>query len=265
MGILNLTPDSFYAGSRTPDPGDAAARALAMAEAGADILDLGAESTRPGAEPLDPDVEAARLMPALAAVRAACPLPITVDTTRAATARRALDAGADGINDISAGTADPDLLPLAAGAGCGLVLMHMLGSPRTMQRDPHYEDVVVEVTAYLAARARAAEQAGVAASRICVDPGLGFGKLPEHNLALMAGLARIGGGRPVLLGASRKSFIGHVTGAGPEDRLAGSLAAAAAAFSAGCAVVRVHDVAQTVQLLEVLAAIRDQEGDREGR
>ncbi len=254
MGILNLTPDSFYPGSRVA-PGAVADQARAMAAAGADLLDLGAESSRPGADPVSPDEERHRLLPALAAVRDACDLPLTVDTYRAETAAAALEAGADGINDITAGRGDPRMLPLVAEREAGLVLMHMAGSPRTMQIDPRYDDVVAEVSAFLAERAAAAEAAGVVREAIVVDPGIGFGKTLAHNLALLAHLETLGGGRPVLLGASRKSFIGMLTGAGVEDRLPGSLAAVAAAFTQGVAVVRVHDVAATVQTLAVLEAV----------
>jgi dihydropteroate synthase len=205
--------------------------------------------------------ELARLLPVLRGLRSRTSLPLTVDTVRAATAAAALDAGADAINDISAGTHDPGLLPLVAAAGAGLVLMHMRGTPATMQADPAYDDVVGEVAAWLAARAAAAEAAGVATPRIIVDPGIGFGKTPAHNLALLRRSAEISGGRPLLVGASRKSFIAAVTGAGPAgpvapgDRLPGSLAALAAAWQSGATVVRVHDVAASRQFLDVLAAI----------
>lgn len=255
MGILNATPDSFHAASRV-DARAAADLARAMADAGAELLDVGAESTRPGSAPVDAEAELRRLLPVVEAVRRVCDLPLTVDTRRAAVARAALDAGADGINDVSAGRDDPELLPLAAARGAGLVLMHMQGTPATMQTAPAYADPVAEVRAFLAGRATAAEAAGVDPRRILVDPGIGFGKTLEHNLALLRGLARAAGGRPCLLGASRKSFIGRLTGAETPDRLGGSLAAAAAALDAGAAVVRVHDVAATRQFLDVLAAIR---------
>jgi dihydropteroate synthase len=254
MGIINVTPDSFHAPSRA-DAARAAAMAAAMAAAGADLLDVGAESSRPGADPVDAAREQARLLPALQAIREVCDLPLTVDTHRADTARRALAAGADGINDITGGRHDPDLLPLAAESGCGLVLMHMQGTPGTMQDDPRYGDVVREVGDALAAFAAAAEAAGVARDRILVDPGIGFGKTLAHNLALLANLRAVARGRPVLVGASRKSFIEHLTGAPTPERLGGSLAAAAAAHAQGAAALRVHDVPETVQCLEVLAAL----------
>jgi dihydropteroate synthase len=255
MGIVNLTPDSFWAGSRAADPGAAVEFALRLAAEGADLLDLGAESSRPGSAPVGEDVEKARLLPVLRQLRARTDLPLTIDTVRAGTAEAALAEGADAINDITAGTGDPRLLPVVATAGRGLVLMHMQGTPATMQSRPAYADVVGEVAAWLRARALAAEAAGVAPGRIAVDPGLGFGKLPEHNLALLGRAAEVAGGRALLVGASRKSFIGAVTGAAAEDRLPGSLAALAAAWRAGAAVVRVHDVAASRQFLDVLAAI----------
>jgi dihydropteroate synthase len=254
MGIINLTPDSFHAGSRTATAEQAADAAERMAAAGADILDLGAESTRPGAADIGAAEEQDRLLPAVEAVRRATDLPLSVDTMRAATAALALDAGADIVNDVTGG-ADPAMLPLAAERGCGLVLMHMQGTPRTMQQDPRYDDVAADVAAWLDERCRAAEAAGVAPGRIVVDPGIGFGKTLDHNLALLRSLRRGAGGRPLLLGASRKSFIGALTGAAVADRLPGSLAALAAAYGGGAAVVRVHDVAASVQFLDVLAAL----------
>jgi dihydropteroate synthase len=254
MGILNLTPDSFYPGSRTAGPENAVAAGLDMLSAGADLLDLGAVSTRPGSLPVNAAAEQDRLLPVLTALRRETDAPLSVDTSRAETARLALDAGADVINDITAGQ-DPDLFGLLASRPCGLVLMHMRGEPRTMQDDPRYDDVVAEVASWLASRAAAAETAGIDGARILVDPGLGFGKLLEHNLALLAHLGAVAGSRSLLLGASRKSFIGNLTGAAVDDRLAGSLAALTAAQAAGATAVRVHDVGPTLQFLEVLAAI----------
>jgi dihydropteroate synthase len=198
-----------------------------------------------------------RLLPVLEILRGETGVPITVDTTRAATAEAALRAGADAVNDISAGTLDPDMLPVAAKAKCGLILMHMQGTPRTMQNDPRYEDVQAEVRGWLAARCRLAREAGVAEDRLMVDPGIGFGKNLAHNLALLAGLREVAGDRPLLLGASRKRFIAGVTGAAVEDRLPGSLAALACAWQGGATAVRVHDVAASVQFLDVLRAVYD--------
>lgn len=260
MGIVNLTPDSFFPGSRGQDPQAAVALALRLAAEGADLLDLGAESSRPGALPVGPAQEQDRLLPVLTALRRQTTLPISVDTVRADTARAALAAGADAVNDISAGTLDPDMLPLAAAQGCGLILMHMQGTPSTMQESPHYGDVVGEVRQALGARAAAAEAAGVSRPRLMVDPGIGFGKTLTHNLILLNNLPDVAGGRPLLVGASRKRFIGQIAGAEVQDRLPGSLAALAAAFLAGAAVVRVHDVAASVQYLEVLRAMAAADG-----
>jgi dihydropteroate synthase len=254
MGILNLTPDSFYPDSRQGNITAAVAAARAMLAAGADLIDLGAESTRPGAQPVPPDVEQARVVPVIEALRRETDAALTVDTYRPATARLALAAGADAINDITGGR-QPDMLSLVAEADRGLVLMHMQGEPRTMQADPRYADVVAEVASWLADRAAQAEAAGIATARLLVDPGIGFGKTLAHNLSLLANLDQVSGGRRLLLGASRKSFIAQLTGAAVADRLGGSLAAAAAAHAARAAVVRVHDVAATVQFLEVLAAV----------
>lgn len=254
MGILNLTPDSFFDGGKHNEIDAALDQARRMIEAGADILDLGAESTRPGADTITADEEMARLLPVLEAVRAQSDIPITADTIRPVTARAALQCGADAINDISGGD-DPEMLKLAATAGCGLILMHMQGTPATMQTNPDYENVVGEVTDWLEARCAAALSAGVAADCLMVDPGIGFGKNIEHNTALMAALKKVGNRRPLLLGASRKSFISQLTGAEVEDRLPGSLAALAAAYAGGATVVRVHDVEESIQFLNVLSAI----------
>lgn len=254
MGILNLTPDSFHADSQAMGVDAAVARARQLIAAGADILDLGAESSRPGATPISQPEEADRLLPVLTALATEVTVPISIDTTRAATARQALDIIPCAINDISAG-GDPAMFPLAAERRCGLVLMHMQGTPRTMQARPTYHDPVAEITGWLAGRARLAEEAGVLPARIMVDPGIGFGKTLAHNLALLRDLPRVAAGRPHLLGASRKRFIAGITGAGVADRLPGSLAALVAAWHGGASVVRVHDVAATVQFLEVLRAI----------
>ena len=264
MGIVNLTPDSFYPGSRGQDPQAAVALALRLVAEGADLLDLGAESSRPGAAPVGSAQEQDRLLPVLAALRQETTLPISVDTVRADTARAALQAGADALNDISAGTLDPEMLPLAAARGCGLILMHMQGTPSTMQKAPHYSDVVVEVRETLSVRAAAAERAGVARACLMVDPGIGFGKTMTHNMLILNHLHQISGGLPLLVGVSRKRFIGEICGAiwGAEvdDRLPGSLAALAAAFLSGATMVRVHDVAASVQYLEVLRAVAAADG-----
>jgi len=256
MGILNVTPDSFYPDSRRLEPGAAVGRALAMIAEGAELLDIGAESTRPGAGPVPGALEQERLLPVLEGLRGATDVPLSVDTRRASTARMAIEAGADVINDIGAGR-DPEMLPLLGRCGVGVVLMHMQGEPGTMQHDPRYDDPVAEVREWLDDRVASATAAGIDTSRMVVDPGLGFGKLLPHNLALLASLRRVAGDRLLLVGASRKSFIGAITGADIDDRLPGSLAALATARAAGAAVVRVHDVAASVQFLDVLAAIAD--------
>lgn len=264
MGVVNLTPDSFHAPSRPEGITAATDLALSLVAAGADVLDLGAESSRPGSDPVRAEDELKRLLPVLQAVRSQTDLPITVDTLHADTARAALDAGADAINDISAGTADPKLVDVLADRGCGLILMHMQGTPGTMQDDPRYGDVVAEVTGWLADRCRFAEEAGIEPGRLMIDPGIGFGKTLDHNLALLRHLDRVAGDRPLLLGASRKRFIGMLTGADTNDRLPGSLAAVAAAWAGRATMVRVHDVAETFQFLEVLKAVgyRDQHRDQ---
>ncbi len=258
MGVVNVTPDSFSDGGRFFETGDAVAHALALIAAGADSLDIGAESTRPGAEPIAVADELARVIPVIAAIRAESGIPLSVDTMKPEVAVAAVAAGATLWNDVTALSWRGDSLATAAELGCGVVLMHMRGEPRTMQAAPAYVDVVAEVAAFLAARADAAMAAGVARDRIWLDPGIGFGKTGRHSLTLLAHLDRIVAlGFPVLLGASRKSFLGTIDRAatGPEDRLGGSLAAALAGAAAGVAAVRVHDVRETVQALAVRAAI----------
>ncbi len=259
MGIVNATPDSFSDGGRFLDPGAALQQALGLIARGADIVDVGAESTRPGAEPVDATVEIQRLVPLIAAIRARSAAPISVDTMKPQVAQAAVSAGATLWNDVSALRHSPDSLEVAARLGCGVVLMHMRGEPRSMQAAPRYDDVVAEVAEFLARRAEAAMAAGVARERIWIDPGLGFGKhMIDHNLPLLAGLSRVVAlGFPVLLGASRKAFIGALDdGARPDDRLGGSIAAALAGAAAGVAAVRVHDVRETVQALKVWQAVR---------
>jgi dihydropteroate synthase len=255
-GILNVTPDSFSDGGRWLEPAQAVEQALRLAQEGADVLDVGGESTRPGAAPVPEAEEIRRTAPVIEALRRArVSLPISIDTRKAAVARAALDAGAGIVNDVSAGTHDPALLPLVAERQAGLVLMHMLGEPATMQRAPVYGDVVAEVLAHLEGRRAAAEAAGVERTRIWIDPGIGFGKTLEHNLALLQSLERFTATGPVLLGASRKSFLGALTGRAAPERLLGSLATAARGLQAGVAALRVHDVAATRELLEVLSRI----------
>jgi dihydropteroate synthase len=257
VGIVNVTPDSFSDGGAHATTDEAVAFARGLADEGADALDVGGESTRPGAQPVDAAVEAGRVVPVVRALRGAgVALPIWVDTRRAAVARAALMAGATVVNDVSAGEHDPAMLATAAALGAGMVLMHMRGDPRTMASLATYGDVVEEVAAYLEARAAAAVAAGVPASRLWIDPGLGFAKTSAHNEAILARLERfVGTGRRVLVGASRKGFLGALTGRPVGGRLAASLACAARAFAAGAHAVRVHDVAATLDLLRTLERI----------
>jgi len=256
MGVLNVTPDSFSDGGAFDEPARAADRARQMTAEGANVIDIGAESTRPGSDRVSPDDQIARLADSVAAAAATGAI-VSIDTPSAKVAAHALDQGAGIINDVSAGRDDPEILSLAAERGCPLILMHMLGRPKTMQANPHYEDVVAEVKAFLAERIAAAAAAGVKPERIIVDPGIGFGKLLEHNLSLLAGVPRLLDlGRPVLIGASRKRFIGDLTGSqNASERMGGSLAAALATWSLGASIFRVHDVAATVQALTVAQAI----------
>lgn len=258
MGILNATPDSFADGGRYLGFDAALAHARRLITDGADILDIGAESTRPGAQPVPADVEIERLIPLIAAIRADSAIRISVDTMKPEVARASMTAGASIWNDVTALRFSPDSAAVAVELGCDVVLMHMQGEPGTMQAEPHYEDVVAEVADFLQERAELAIWAGVARERIWLDPGIGFGKHPtRHNLPLLAGLDRIVAlGFPVLLGASRKRFIGALDdGADADHRLGGSIAAALAGAAAGVAAVRVHDVRETVQALAVQAAI----------
>jgi dihydropteroate synthase len=258
MGVLNATPDSFSDGGRFRALDDALARADRLIADGADILDIGGESTRPGAAPVDESEELARVIPLIEALRARATTPLSIDTRKPAVARAAVAAGATIWNDVSALTFAPNGPATAAALGCEIVLMHMQGQPATMQRAPRYDDVVLEVTAFLADRARAALAAGVARDRIWLDPGIGFGKTLAHNMALIAGLDRlIALGFPVALGASRKGMIRAIDPAAtnPGERLGGSLAIALAGARAGVAMLRVHDVRETVQALKVATAI----------
>ena len=258
MGILNVTPDSFSDGGRYQSFDAALARARRLIAEGADILDIGAESTRPGAEPVSAAVEIERLAPLIKAVRAESAIVVSVDTMKPEVARAAMAAGASAWNDVTALRHAPESAAVAAALGCDVVLMHMQGEPGTMQVEPHYDDVVSEVADFLAERAQLAIWAGVARERIWLDPGIGFGKHPtRHNLPLLAGLDRIVAlGFPVLLGASRKRFIGATDGGADADhRLGGSIAAALVGAAAGVAAVRVHDVRETVQALRVWDAI----------
>lgn len=258
MGVVNVTPDSFSDGGAIyPDghPDAAIALGRSLVDQGADLLDVGGESTRPGAEPVDAGEERDRVLPVLEGL-AGAGVPLSVDTAKADVAKEALAAGATIVNDVSGGR-DPDLLGAAADAGAAYVLMHTRGTPRDMQQHTDYDDVVAEVFEFLADGLQRCVDAGIAAERVLVDPGIGFAKTAEQNLRLLRDLRQLRSlGRPVLVGASRKSFIGAVTDApDPADRLEGSLACAVLATAAGAAVVRVHDVAATVRAVRVARAI----------
>ncbi|MEY2568670.1 MAG: dihydropteroate synthase [Actinomycetota bacterium] len=245
MGILNVTPDSFSDGGRWLDPEAAIARGHELVAQGADVVDVGGESSRPGADPVEEAEELRRVVPV---IRALAPhVRVSVDTVKPAVASAALDAGATLVNDVSASLAD-----VAAAHGAGWVAMHMQGEPRTMQEAPRYDDVVAEVTAFLAERAEHGRAAGV--DEVWVDPGIGFGKTASHNLSLLRHLrSLVGAGSPVMVGTSRKGFLGRIAGdAAPEDRLEGSVATAVWAAEQGAAMVRVHDVAATVQAMRVV-------------
>lgn len=257
MGIVNVTPDSFSDGGRYASAEAAIAHGMRLAEEGAHILDIGGESTRPGADDVPVAEELARVTPVVEALACASGAEISIDTRKPEVARAAVRAGAAIWNDVTALTFAPESLATAAELRCKIVLMHSQGDPKTMQRAPHYEDVVEEVYAYLARRIEAAAAAGVAQEKVIVDPGIGFGKTLEHNLALLAGLGRFTGlGAPVLLGASRKRFIAALDRQAPvSERVAGSLAAALEGWRRGASILRVHDVAATRQALAVAVAI----------
>jgi len=260
MGILNVTPDSFSDGGVHFDQSKAVHAALQMEEDGAAIIDAGGESTRPGAAPVSAEEEMARVVPVIEQIRRRSDVPISIDTTKAAVARAALDAGADIINDVSAMRHDPEMRGVAAKSGVPVILMHMRGEPRTMQQLAQYDDVVADVARELRGFFEEAVSAGVDRGQILVDPGIGFAKTAEHNLEILARCDELRAIAPVVIGASRKAFIGHLTGraSGPE-RMTGSLAAVGAAFRGGAAVVRVHDVRATVDFLRVLTAIAERE------
>ena len=259
MGIVNVTPDSFSDGGAHAGVQAAVDHGLRLAGQGADLLDVGGESTRPGADPVDAAEEIDRTVPVIEALRARWPGPISIDTLKPSVARAAVAAGATLWNDVSALRGSPDAPAVAAELGCDVVLMHMQGEPRTMQADPRYDDVVAEVADWLLARAHAALAAGVARERLWLDPGIGFGKTVAHNLALTAHLDQLAAlGFPVLYGASRKRTIQTIDASAtdPMDRLGGSLALALEAARRGAAILRVHDVRETVQALELQAAVR---------
>ena len=257
MGIVNVTPDSFSDGGQHATPAAAVAHALALAAEGADLLDIGGESTRPGAPAVSESEELARVIPVIEQLAGQTDAALSIDTQKPAVAKAALAAGAVIINDIAANRADPKMWQIAGAAHAGYVAMHMQGTPQNMQNAPTYTDVTAEVRAFFDERLERFTEAGLDAEQVLFDPGIGFGKTVEHNLALLAGLERFKKmKRPLLVGASRKSFIGRLTEAAVEDRLAGSIACACRAAEAGTAVLRVHDVKETIQALQIWTAIR---------
>ena len=255
MGILNVTPDSFSDGGSFADVKAAVQHGLRMADDGADVIDVGGESTRPGAQAVPVEAELARVLPVITQLAGRLRIPVSIDTSKSDVAFQALEAGASIINDVTALRGDSQMSSVAARSQAAVILMHMRGSPRTMQAAPRYHDVVEDVAGFLR-EAAAAQQAGIARSRIWLDPGLGFGKTAGHNLQLLRGLKRfVALGFPVVIGPSRKSFIGATLDADLEDRLGGTLACVAQAFQSGVAMVRVHDVKPAVHLLKMLQAI----------
>jgi dihydropteroate synthase len=257
MGVINVTPDSFYDGGKRLDPDTAVTDGLELVEAGADMIDVGGESTRPGAKAVSLDEELQRVLPVIRGLRRNVNTPISIDTYKAQVAKAALAEGADIVNDISALRFDPQMAHLVAAEKVPIVLMHMQGTPQTMQAEPRYQDVLREVRDFLTARVRFAMEAGVARGNIIIDPGIGFGKTLDHNLTLLGGLRAFASvGQPLLVGASRKTFIGKLLGVEPQERLEGSLAAAVAAVFGGAHILRVHDVKETRRAIRVADAIR---------
>jgi dihydropteroate synthase len=256
MGVINVTPDSFSDGGEYLDAGKAIRHGIQLADEGAEILDIGGESTRPGAMPVDADEELARVLPVIQGLAVARPRArISIDTSKAAVAAAALEAGAMIVNDVTALRGDPKMAEIVAGAEADCCLMHLLGNPRTMQEDPRYDDVVDEVKAFLEERLAFAVTAGIAEERIMLDPGIGFGKTAQHNLELLARLNELVAiGRPVALGTSRKSFLGKLTGRPVDQRLPGTIASCVLAYEQGARVFRVHEVAPIADALKVTAA-----------
>lgn len=256
MGVLNVTPDSFSDGGRFASADAAVAHALRMVEEGAALIDVGGESTRPGAQAVTAEEEIGRIVPVIEALATRTNVLISIDTSKPAVMTAAVRAGATLINDVRA-LREPGALQAAADSGAGICLMHMQGEPRTMQVDPHYGDVVAEVCDFLRKRAEACMAAGVAPDRLAIDPGIGFGKRLEHNLALLAGLAALVGlGWPVMVGVSRKSMFGALLGRAVDQRIAGGVAMATAAVLSGASIVRTHEVAPTVDAVKVAMALR---------
>lgn len=259
MGVVNVTPDSFYDGGFYFDPARAIERGLVLAAEGADIIDIGGESTRPGSDPVPADEERKRVLSVISALKEKTAALISIDTTKAEVAEAAIAAGASIVNDISAGRFDPQMFPFVSGSGAGLILMHMKGTPKSMQINPYYEDVLAEVKAFLQERMEAAESFGIQRERLIVDPGIGFGKRLEDNLAILNNLNALADlGRPVLAGISRKSFIGKILNLDPSERLEGTIAAAVVAVLRGASLLRVHDIQAVKRGVAVAEAILGQ-------
>jgi dihydropteroate synthase len=257
MGVVNVTPDSFSDGGRFADPSIAIAHALRMVEEGARVIDVGGESTRPGAQAVSAAEEIRRVVPVIEALAARAGVPISIDTSKAAVMTAAVRAGATLINDVRA-LREPGALAAAAATGAAICLMHMQGEPRTMQVDPQYGDVVAEVRDFLGGRVAACLTSGIQRDRLAIDPGIGFGKRLEHNLALLAGLPALSGlGWPVMVGVSRKSMFGALLGRAVDERVAGGVAMATAAVLSGASIVRTHDVAPTLDAVKVAVALRE--------
>jgi dihydropteroate synthase len=259
VGVVNVTPDSFFDGGLYFEPARAIERALALAAEGADIIDVGGESSRPGSNPIPAKEEKKRILPVVEVLKQKNDVLISVDTTKAEVAEAALAAGADIINDISAGRFDPRMLPVAARSGAALILMHMKGTPRTMQIAPHYDDLLGEVKAFLRERLEAAESCGLPRESILLDPGIGFGKKLEHNLVLLNNLGALADlERPLVVGISRKSFIGKILKLEAPDRLEGTIAAAVVSILHGASLLRVHDIQAVKRAITVAEAILSQ-------
>lgn len=262
MGIVNVTPDSFSDGGRFLDRDRAVEHALRLVDEGADIIDIGGESTRPGAQPVPLEEELRRVIPVVKELRRLSDVPISVDTYKAEVARQALEAGANIVNDISALRFDPQMARVVAEHDAYVVLMHMQGTPQTMQDNPHYDDVIQDILAFLKERIEVAIDAGIKREKIIIDPGIGFGKLLEHNLEILRRLGELRAlGRPILIGPSRKSFIGQLTGLPVDQRLEGTIASVVVGVLHGAQIVRVHDVAPVRRALQIVDAIKRGERD----
>ena len=260
MGILNITPDSFYDGGADASAEAAIARGLALVTEGADLLDIGGESSRPGSDPVSESEELRRVLPVIKGLRERTGIPISIDTTKATVAREAIALGATIVNDISAMQFDEAMTGLVAETGASIILMHMLGTPKTMQKAPSYDRVVEDLCTFFEARIAAAMDAGISRDKILIDPGIGFGKRLDDNLSILRDLKRFRTFEvPVVVGLSRKSFLGQLTGGDPQDRLAGTIAANAVAVARGADIIRVHDVKEGRQTADVAVRLRNHE------